>query len=99
MQAFPLAEYTHRNGRLNLVGHLPKGCVVPDLGPKMYCAHGCLQPGQGTTNLHLDVSDAANVMVYVGMPKDCDKKKSIPVICLRRFFFFIDTDFCSLFKL
>lgn len=23
----------------------------------------------GTTNLHLDVSDAANVMVYVGIPK------------------------------
>lgn len=24
----------------------------------------------GTTNLHLDVSDAVNVMVYVGIPED-----------------------------
>lgn len=30
----------------------------------------------GTTNLHLDVSDAANVMVYVGIPKgQCDQEE------------------------
>lgn len=27
-------------------------------------------PREGTTNLHLDVSDAVNVMVYVGIPED-----------------------------
>lgn len=25
---------------------------------------------QGTTNLHLDISDACNLMVYVGVPDD-----------------------------
>lgn len=31
----------------------------------------------GTTNLHLDVSDAVNVMVYVGIPEgDSDQEKS-----------------------
>ena len=25
---------------------------------------------QGTTNLHLDISDACNLMVYVGIPED-----------------------------
>lgn len=30
----------------------------------------------GTTNLHLDVSDAANVMVYVGIPKgQCEQEE------------------------
>lgn len=30
----------------------------------------------GTTNLHLDVSDAVNVMVYVGVPEgDTDQEK------------------------
>ncbi len=63
----------------------------------MYCAYGSLQPGQGTTNLHLDVSDAANVMDYVGMPVDCDKEKIDSGNISLSYFFFIDTDFCSLF--
>lgn len=70
MAALPLPEYTHRNGSLNLAGRLP-GCFVrPDLGPKMYNAYGsALHPTKGTTNLHMDISDAVNVMVYVGIPK------------------------------
>lgn len=70
MAALPLPEYTHRNGNLNLAGRLP-GCFVrPDLGPKMYNAYGsALHPTKGTTNLHMDISDAVNVMVYVGIPK------------------------------
>ena len=41
----------------------------PDLGPKMYNAYG-LQIGrkQGTTNLHMDISDAVNVMVFLIFP-------------------------------
>ncbi|XP_012890963.1 PREDICTED: lysine-specific demethylase 3A [Dipodomys ordii] len=32
----------------------------------------------GTTNLHLDVSDAANVMVYVGIPKgQCEQEEEV----------------------
>ncbi|XP_075732052.1 lysine-specific demethylase 3-like [Rhipicephalus microplus] len=71
MNALPLPEYTHRDGVFNLAGRLPECFVRPDLGPKMYSAYGsALYPSKGTTNLHLDVSDAVNVMVYVGIPKD-----------------------------
>lgn len=43
---------------------LPAGLITPE--DRKY----------GTTNLHLDVSDAANVMVYVGIPKgQCDQEE------------------------
>ncbi|XP_059612065.1 probable JmjC domain-containing histone demethylation protein 2C isoform X2 [Phlebotomus argentipes] len=78
MKALPLAEYTQRNGRLNLAGHLPDCFVRPDLGPKMYNAYGsALYPSKGTTNLHLDISDAVNLMMYVGIPKDTDEEETI----------------------
>ncbi|XP_005091148.2 probable JmjC domain-containing histone demethylation protein 2C [Aplysia californica] len=71
MKALPLPEYTHRNGKLNLASRLPDFSVRPDLGPKMYNAYGSSHfPKEGTTNLHLDISDAVNVMVYVGIPGD-----------------------------
>ncbi|XP_019487052.1 PREDICTED: lysine-specific demethylase 3A isoform X4 [Hipposideros armiger] len=72
MANIPLPEYTRRDGKLNLASRLPSYFVRPDLGPKMYNAYGLITPEDrkyGTTNLHLDVSDAANVMVYVGIPK------------------------------
>lgn len=44
-----------------------------------YFSAGLITPEDrkyGTTNLHLDVSDAANVMVYVGIPKgQCDQEE------------------------
>ncbi|XP_025094129.1 probable JmjC domain-containing histone demethylation protein 2C isoform X4 [Pomacea canaliculata] len=71
MQALPLPEYTGRNGKLNLASRLPDFLVRPDLGPKMYNAYGSAKyPKEGTTNLHLDISDAVNVLVYVGVPSD-----------------------------
>ncbi|XP_018426956.1 PREDICTED: lysine-specific demethylase 3A [Nanorana parkeri] len=73
MNNIPLPEYTRREGKLNLASRLPTYFVRPDLGPKMYNAYGLITPEDrkyGTTNLHLDVSDAANVMVYVGIPHD-----------------------------
>ena len=73
MSCLPLTEYTHRDGRLNLAARLPDNFVKPDLGPKMYIAYGSgVHLDKGTTNLHLDISDAVNLMVYVGVPKDCD---------------------------
>lgn len=72
MLNIPLPEYTRRDGKLNLASRLPEYFVRPDLGPKMYNAYGLISAEDrkyGTTNLHLDVSDAANVMVYVGIPK------------------------------
>ncbi|XP_041049289.1 lysine-specific demethylase 3B-like [Carcharodon carcharias] len=71
MNNLPLPEYTKRDGRLNLASRLPNYFVRPDLGPKMYNAYGLITAEDrkvGTTNLHLDVSDAVNVMVYVGIP-------------------------------
>uniref|UniRef100_A0A8C5CBT3 Lysine-specific demethylase n=1 Tax=Gadus morhua TaxID=8049 RepID=A0A8C5CBT3_GADMO len=73
MDNLPLPEYTKRDGRLNLAARLPNFFVRPDLGPKMYNAYGLISTEDskvGTTNLHLDVSDAVNVMVYVGIPQE-----------------------------
>lgn len=73
MRALPLKEYTQRDGKLNLASRLPACFVRPDLGPKMYSAYGNAgnrDPGKqllSTTNLHLDVSDAVNVMVFVAI--------------------------------
>ncbi|KAF5299466.1 hypothetical protein FQR65_LT01046 [Abscondita terminalis] len=78
MKVLPLSVYTHRSGKLNLASRLPDCFVRPDLGPKMYNAYGsALHPTKGTTNLHLDISDAVNVMVYVGIPKDGDSEEHI----------------------
>uniref|UniRef100_A0A7R9ILJ1 [histone H3]-dimethyl-L-lysine(9) demethylase n=2 Tax=Timema TaxID=61471 RepID=A0A7R9ILJ1_9NEOP len=78
MRVLPLSEYTHRTGRLNLASRLPDCFVRPDLGPKMYNAYGsALYPSKGTTNLHLDISDAVNVMMYVGIPKDGNHEEHI----------------------
>ncbi|KAM6217960.1 LOW QUALITY PROTEIN: lysine-specific demethylase 3B-like [Rhynchocyon petersi] len=70
MENLPLPEYTKQDGRLNLASRLPSYFVRPDLGPNMYNAFGLIsaEDRRGTTNLHLDVSDAVNVMVYVGIP-------------------------------
>lgn len=66
MSHLPLSDYTTRTGKLNLACRLPKEMLKPDLGPKMYCAYGTHEfPERGTTNLHLDISDAINVMIYV----------------------------------
>jgi len=71
MRALPFPDYTHRSGSLNLVSCLPEHFVRPDLGPKMYVAYGsALYPDVGSTNLHLDISDAVNIMMYVGIPTD-----------------------------
>lgn len=78
MKCIPLSEYTHRYGRLNLTSRLPDTFIKPDLGPKMYNAYGSpLHPDKGTTNLHLDVSDAVNLMVHVSFTQDGDREEQI----------------------
>ncbi|KAJ2415242.1 hypothetical protein GGI10_001825 [Coemansia sp. RSA 2530] len=66
MNSLPFPEYTQRTGPFNLVNRLPAEVVPPDLGPKMYCAYGSsdTEGGVGTTNLHCDMADAVNIMVY-----------------------------------
>lgn len=71
MKNLPLNEYTNRTGDLNIVKYLPTCFLHPDLGPKGYFAYGSpFFLKEGTTNLHLDVSDAVNVMCYIGFPRD-----------------------------
>lgn len=71
LQGLPLPEYTDRSGVFNLASRLPEFFVRPDLGPKMYNAYGsALHPLVGSTNLHLDVSDAVNLILYCGIPMD-----------------------------
>lgn len=78
MIGLPMPEYTLRTGNLNIASCLPTSFVPPDLGPKMYNAYGsAFYPDKGTTNLHLDISDAVNIMVYVGIPEDSDNKSQV----------------------
>lgn len=71
MKNLPLNIYTNRTGDLNIVKYLPSCFIHPDLGPKGYFAYGSpFFLKEGTTNLHLDVSDAVNVMCYIGFPRD-----------------------------
>ena len=66
-----------REGELNLAGYLPEYCLKPELGPKMYIAYGsALYSSKASTNLHIDMSDAVNCLVYVGIPDDGDMKES-----------------------
>jgi hypothetical protein len=83
LEALPFPEYTHRTGAFNLVSRLPDFFVPPDLGPKLYVAYGsALHPKIGSTNLHLDISDAANLMLYVGVPVDDARVQERGVLCL-----------------
>jgi lysine-specific demethylase 3 len=45
---------------MNLASRFPNDLVAPDLGPKMYNAHASddTEGGEGTTKLHLDITDA-----------------------------------------
>lgn len=81
MSNIPFGDYTRRSytyngiryhgGANNIVERLPSCLVKPDLGPKLYIAYSQLTSQSarqaGTTNLHIDVSDAVNVLVYVGI--------------------------------
>lgn len=51
---------------MNLASRFPEDLVTPDLGPKMYNAHASSDAldGQGTTKLHLDITDAVNIMTF-----------------------------------
>ena len=78
MHHLPLSDYTRREGRYNLASFMPDYFLQPDLGPKMYIAYGSpLYPEYGSTNLHMDMSDAVNLMVYVGIPQDGNNDETV----------------------
>lgn len=73
MKSVPFGSYSRRDGKYNLPRYLHEHFLKPDLGPKMYSAYGMELPlKQGSTNLHLDISDAINVCVHVSKPEDSD---------------------------
>jgi lysine-specific demethylase 3 len=74
MNNLPISDYTRRDGCFNLVSNLPDYFLKPDLGPKLYIAYSSAHtPKAGTTNLHVDISDAVNVMLYVGIDRVVSK--------------------------
>lgn len=78
MGNLPIPKYTTRNGAMNITSYLPGLFCPPDLGPKLYMAYGWATEKRwekGTTNLHLDISDAFNIMMYVGVPGGMKNKK------------------------
>ncbi|KAF4574934.1 hypothetical protein EYR36_006286 [Pleurotus pulmonarius] len=64
--AVPVPNYVRRDGVMNIASHFPYNTISPDLGPKMYNAYtSTSNPGsKGTTRLHMDMSDAVNIMTY-----------------------------------
>jgi len=78
---FPIQPYTLREGNLNLASYIPDYFLRPELGPKMYIAYGnALYSNKASTNLHLDMSDAVNLMVYVGIPSDVDANENVKLV-------------------
>ncbi|XP_062436717.1 probable JmjC domain-containing histone demethylation protein 2C isoform X2 [Rhea pennata] len=72
LKSLPLPEYCSPDGKLNLASHLPGFFVRPDLGPRLCSAYGVAATKDhdiGTTNLHVEVSDVVNILVYVGIAK------------------------------
>jgi lysine-specific demethylase 3 len=74
----PMSKFTDREGALNMAHHLPAHFSKPDLGPKMYIAYSSVDtPKAATTNLHMDISDAVNVLTYVAPVKTPEFKAKI----------------------
>ncbi|KAG8552523.1 hypothetical protein GDO81_004562 [Engystomops pustulosus] len=68
----PVPEYCNPDGKFNLASHMPTFFVRPDLGPRLCSAYGVIATKDhdtGTTNLHIEVSDMVNILVYVGVVK------------------------------
>ena len=61
---------------LNISSPMPDYFLRPELGLKMYIAYGNQRFSEKvSTNLYLDMSDAVNCIVYVGVPKDGDRNQ------------------------
>ncbi|KAK9465974.1 hypothetical protein V1512DRAFT_209354 [Lipomyces arxii] len=79
-QAMPFPIYTRREGFMNLASMFPKDFNPPDLGPKLYNAYASshIAHGRGTTNLHLDIADALNLMACSVANGTGDQLENLP---------------------
>ncbi|KAH9907650.1 uncharacterized protein BXZ73DRAFT_60386 [Epithele typhae] len=64
----PTRDVAALNGVKNLAAHFDRSGCPPDLGPKMYVAYGNPHSSHGTTKLHLDFTDAVNLMTFCPDP-------------------------------
>ena len=81
MGNLPVKEYCNRDGTLNLAANVPEHFPKPDLGPKLYIEYRSADaPKAGTTNLHIDISDAFNVIMYVRESTEIDEEKFRKII-------------------
>nr|KAJ3418696.1 putative JmjC domain-containing histone demethylation protein 2C [Polyrhizophydium stewartii] len=69
-RVLPMPHLHRRNAPFNLATRVPTEFQTVDLGPKLYIAHGTHDgPGSaGTTPLHLDMTDAVNLMLRSSAP-------------------------------
>lgn len=75
LEMLPFHEYTNPFwGPLNMYRALPHKCLPPDLGPKTYVALGRQEEhkreGDSVTKLHVDMSDAINVLVDTSVSEE-----------------------------
>ena len=78
MKNSPIKPYTSREGLFNMASSLHDHFLKPDLGPKMYIAYSSAKiKKEGTTNLHVDISDAFNLMIHVSSDLKCEANEKI----------------------